>query len=361
MNWKKYVWRVLKWVGLPLVAVCLLLLMPVAYVELFCRADTDQASYTPIIKEQQYQRKEANSYLTYPEWHIVYAYEGLANVLRTGDEHKFGYFKSITGFWCSLCDLNRTADKHGGADSQTRQMVHVIGVSFTLEMALKALYEETLGHVFALLRGSQKTAQDNYAAEMADDYAKFLHQVPWYKYDFQNSIRELKSQPISSFLRSWERRLALGGEWWAKAQYAKVIAGAVAATGEAKLTIRSVVRNLTEQQLSSIDGIQVIDTNADSVIIETPRYRAFTEIIQKITGQGGQFAEIAGNDDIMVSALEPKDVSETELRTATVISLLSRDGFDSKRLLLNAKVTNLGEVLKELAASGHSLEHIYDY
>lgn len=361
MNWKKFLWRFLKWVGFPLTAVCVLLLLPVGYVEVFCRADANQAAYRPILQEPEFQRMEANSFLTYPEWHIVYAYEGLANTLQSSDEYAFDYATSIGGFWSSLCDLNRTADEHGGADSQTRQMVHVIGVSFTLEMALKALYEETIGRLFAVIRGPQKTAQDLYSAKMATDYAKFLHQVPWYKYDFSASIDELNQQPISSFLRSWERRLALGGEWWAKAQYAKAIAGAVAATGPAQLKIRSVVRNLTSSQLAAISGVTVIGGADEDLIIETPRYRAFTKIIEEISRQGGQIVEIAGNDDIMVSVLEPAGTAQSEMKSSKLISRIARDGFDSDRILVLAKVPDLAGVLKEIESTGRSVEHIYDY
>jgi len=361
MNWKKYFWRFLKWVGLPLTVICVLLLLPVGYVELFCRADANQATYRPIIQEPEFQRKEANSFLTYPEWHIVYAYEGLANVLQSSDEHAFDYTTSIGGFWSSLCDLNRTADTHGGADTQTRQMVHVIGVSFTLEMALKGLYEETIGRLFAFFRGPQKTAQDIYAAKMAKDYAQFLHQVPWYKYDFQNSISELKKQPISSFLRSWERRLGLSGEWWAKSQYAKAIAGAVAATAPAQLKIRSVARNLTSAQLEAISGVTVMKSLDQGLLIETPRYRAFTKIIEEISRQGGQMVEIAGNDDIMVSMVEPIGVPQSEISSGKLISRISRDGFDSTRILVLAKVPDLASVLREVESTGRSVEHIYDY
>ena len=40
-------------------------------------------------------------------------------------------------------------------------------------MAMKALYEETLGRVFAVNRGPEKTPQDLYSAKMAADYAGF--------------------------------------------------------------------------------------------------------------------------------------------------------------------------------------------
>jgi FAD/FMN-containing dehydrogenase len=90
-----------------------------------------------LLSDPNFHRREANTYLTYPEWHIVYAYDGLAETLKAGDEHAFDYIESIAGFWRSTCSLMRRADRHGGADWPTRSMIHTIGVSFTAEMALK--------------------------------------------------------------------------------------------------------------------------------------------------------------------------------------------------------------------------------
>ena len=36
--------------------------------------------------DRDYARREADSYLSFPEWHIVYAYEDLAGVLQQGNE-----------------------------------------------------------------------------------------------------------------------------------------------------------------------------------------------------------------------------------------------------------------------------------
>ncbi len=69
-------------------------------------------------------------------------------------------YDSISGFWSSTCALTRVASQHGGADWDTRSMIHTIGVSFTTEMLAKAAYEETMGRATAWLRGPRKTAQD---------------------------------------------------------------------------------------------------------------------------------------------------------------------------------------------------------
>ena len=47
------------------------------------------------VLEPAHRREEINSYLTYPEWSIVHAYEDLAGVMRQGSESDFAYFGSV--------------------------------------------------------------------------------------------------------------------------------------------------------------------------------------------------------------------------------------------------------------------------
>jgi hypothetical protein len=209
-------WRIARWSIAVLAAASLLLLMPVAYVELACRGDAGGAPYAPLVAEEAFRRSEANTYLTYPEWHIVYAYDGLAEVLKSGDEYRFDYLRSVAGFWRSTCALMRVADAHGGADWPTRITIHTIGVSFTLEMAVKGAYEETIGRAAAWVRGPGKTPQDRAIAAMAVDYAAFLRQTPWYRYPFRRAAGELWSAPLAGVGRGWARRRGGGAEFSAK-------------------------------------------------------------------------------------------------------------------------------------------------
>lgn len=357
-------WRLIKWIAGTIVFLIVALLAPAAYVEVFCRADAQAGSYDPIITQAEFQRAEANSYLTYPEWHIVYAYEDLARVLEGDDEHGFGFAGSITSFWRSFCALNREAGRHGGADFATRSTIHVIGVSFTLEMAAKAAYEETLGRLAGLVRGQRKTVQDEYAAQMAADYGKFLHQTPWYKFDFAGHTSQLWALPVgssgSAFLRGWERRLALGAEWKAKSAYAKMIANAVAAAGQAQLRIRSVIGNLQPDGLSAISGVDVVSSDDSRVVIETPRYREFTEILKQIAARGGEVIEIAGNDEIMVSLIGPSGAN-ADPQNGEVIFRAARNGSPDQRLLVNVKLSELADLIAEAGDGPLSLEHVYDY
>jgi hypothetical protein len=350
--------RALKWLIAAAAIVLLLLCLPAAYVELQCRGDLTAQPYKSLV-DTPHLRREANTYLTYPEWHIVYAYDGLAETLKTGDEYQFDYTQSVAGFWRSACALMRVADAHGGADLGTRSMIHVIGASFTLEMALKAAYEETVGRATAWVRGATKTPQDDAVAAMARDYSAFLRQTPWYAYPFTREAGRLWEAPVGGVVRGWERRLGIGAEFLGKAVYAKVL-GAAAATDPAPLTIRTVVTGLDRGALSSLANVTVVGERSGGVEIETPRYDLFTRALAAIAERGGRLVEIGGNDDIMVS-LTTAEGGYIDAAPGKVILRMPRSGIGGERVLVDLKVNDLAAFLTQHPLADPGLEHVFDY
>ncbi|MGR3323232.1 MAG: hypothetical protein ACU0DK_15025, partial [Pseudooceanicola sp.] len=75
---------------------------PVVYVETMCRGTAVPEPSAPLSGET---RPEIRTLLTYPEWHIVHAYDDYAEVIRQGDPHEFSFLKAIGGYWNSLCTL----------------------------------------------------------------------------------------------------------------------------------------------------------------------------------------------------------------------------------------------------------------
>lgn len=347
----RFLLRWLKRLVLLLVVLVLGLLSPVAYVELMCRPQGDAAPYAPLVGED-WQRPEGRTLMTYPEWHIVHAYADYAEVIRTGDPHDFGFFKAIGGFWSSTCALSQASGPHGGFPWETKQMVYVIGVSFTAELGLKAAYEETVGRLFAGLRGKTRALLDEVSAEHAAEYAVFLQQVPWYKWDFRRDADELDALDHAT-LRDRERAFALGLEYRAKAAYAGVIAAAVAATGEDQLRLRAVVRGVPAEALAALPEVQVIETRAEGVVIEAPRYRAFTRLAESIAAAGGEFVEIAGNDDILFTMIS------TAAEEEGAIHAFARQGNPGYRHLVLIPVASLAQALRDLPPG--ALEHVHDY
>jgi hypothetical protein len=341
--------RWLKRLIILLVIAIIGLLSPIAYIETLCRPDVQPGDYTAILPAD-WQRAEGRTLLTYPEWHIVHAYDDYAEVIRTGDPADFGYLSSIGGFWSSLCALSTSSGNHGGFPWETKQMVYTIGVSFTAELLLKAAYEETVGRAATWIRGPDHAPLDDLSARQAADYATFLQQVPWYKWDFTRDAAALDAAATPAF-RDRERRFALGIEYRVKAAYARVIAAAVANVGADQLTLRAVVTGLTEEQLAQFDGLAIITTRPEGIEIEAPRYRAFTEMAVAMAAQGANFVEIAGNDDIMFTA-----ISDAPDMPGAIHSF-ARQGNPGYRHLVMVKVAALADALR--ATTG--VEHIHDY
>lgn len=345
--------RFFKWLfGLILLAV-VLLAAPVLYVETICRGEARTDDYQAILPETHH-RPEARTFMTYPEWHIVHAYDDYGQVISTGDPHEFGYLRAIRGYWSSLCALTETSAGHGGVDGGTKQLVYVIGVSFTFELALKAAYEETVGRIAALVRGEARAPLDDLSAKQAQDYAAFLQQVPWYKWDFAADKAALNAAATDAW-RDRERRVALGLEYAIKARYAEIIAAAVANMDPDALQLRMIVTGLAEAELGALDGVRVVTTRPEGVEVETPRYRALTALLLQMAQSGADFVEIAGNDDILLTLTS----DDAELPGA--LSSFPRQGYADHRHLLLVKVTDLAQRLRQVDGETLRLEHVHDY
>jgi len=348
----RFLWRWLKRLVLVVVLLVMLLLLPVGYTEVACRGTPSANTYEPLITDPDWQRAESRTLMTYPEWHIVHAYDDYAKVISTRDPHEFGYFRAIRGFWQSLCPLSRKSAEMGGVTPETKMTIYTIGVSFTVELLAKALYEETFGRIATILRGGTRTPLDELSARQARDYAAFLQQVPWYKWDFDRDRVEL-STAATNGIRDRERELALGLEYKAKAAYARVIADAVAGVGADKLRIRSVVNSILPAQLRLIDGVTVIDEVSEGILIETNRYREFTVILRQLATLGGEIVEIAGNDEILFTT-----TGGDQIVKGAVFSFW-RQGYEDWRHL---NIVHASELAGRLRALGGSrLEHVHDY
>jgi hypothetical protein len=347
----RFLFRLVKRLVLVLVVVVLGLLSPVAYIETMCRPEGALVAHDPLVGAD-WQRDEGRTLLTYPEWHIVHAYADYGEVIRSGDPHDYGFLSAIGGFWSSTCALSKASGPHGGFPWETKQMVYTIGISFTAELLAKAAYEETMGRLFVALRGADPAPLDNLSARQAADYAVFLQQTPWYKWDFARDAGELDAA-VTDALRDRERRLALGLEYRTKAAYAKVIEAAVAAVGADQLRLRAVVGGLSETELSALPDVQVIETLPEGVVIEAPRYRVFTRLAEQIVADGGSFVEIAGNDDILFTAITPDPTFPGAIHS------FARQGNPGYRHLVLVPVAQLADVMRGLPDS--ALEHIHDY
>jgi hypothetical protein len=357
--------RLWRWTKRGLIAIGVLLilaLLPVVWVETSCYSKETVPNSFQSRLPKQFQREEVNSYLTYPEWSIVHAYQDLVAVAYRSSESDFDYASYTAGYWQSLCHIVGYASARGPVSGEYRSMLHIIGVSFSAEMAVKGLWETTVGRLTAWLRGGEKTPEDLFALKVANEYAAFLYQTPWYEFPFAAKLSEFWSTtPFGS--RSWpraiERRIALTLEYGGKSIYAQAI-GALAAASPAELRIRSVVEG---GDPAGIEGVQVIGRldGGKATVIETPRYAAFDKIIRAFAAAGISFSEIAGNDDIMVAVLVPK-ISKFPFEGATeLLSAPAEFRPPYRRVMVSVPVKSLTAMIRAVDAGGAEIEHVYDY
>jgi hypothetical protein len=358
-------WRWIKRLVKLAIVLAVLAAIPVAWIETQCVEPRAAAAsgYTPVLAAAD-RREEVNTYLTYPEWSIVHAYEDFAAVTRAGSESDYGYFGAIWRYWTSLCDITRMASRRGTISNEYKAMLHIIGLSFAGEMGVKGIYETTIGRLTAYVRGPTRTPEDDFALSVADDYAKFLRQTPWYQYPFAARLWEFWTRtPFEGghMVRKIERRMALSLEWGAKAVYAKAL-GALAAAAPAPLRIKSVVADLEPADLAADRRLTIVKAlNGGAAVIETDRYRTLTEVLQGLARRGRNMSEIAGNQNILVTIQAPAgDLAlPTGASTLFEVPIGAKPGW--RRVALDVKVPSLLELMRGAERGGWVLEHVYDY
>src|SRR5215203_2261309 len=299
----------LRWLRRILAVIAILIalsvLVPLAYIEGTCRPASGAAAAgapavtLPAIDEPGYRRKLDNTFFTFPEWYIVYSFEDFGRFLDRSSESHFGYLGHIFGFWRSFCTINQAVPPPTESRSEVKTMIYVIGISYSAEYAIKGLYENTVGRVFEWIRGEQRTPQDDYARAVLQDYAAFLYTVPWFKYPFREKLDGLMAitTPTRSIARTWERGFALGAEYCVKIGYASLIRKALDASGDNEpRDIMFVVATLPPDVLAKEPRIKPIRTVTNEwQLVQTPRYKDFTEVLFGLLDKGIGVAEIAGN------------------------------------------------------------------
>ena len=361
--------RVAVWAAIGLAGLALACAIPVATIEGTCAVSPDpswQGGSRFGLAPEGYKRAAGDSYLTFPEWNIVHAYADLAGVTQSASESAFDYLSAISGFWTSLCGTTRAASRTGDVTAGQKATNYIIGVSFTAEMAIQGAYERSLGALTAWWRGPEPTAEDRFNARLLAEYAVFLRQTPWFRYPFGAELARLwREVPFEPSIRALERRAALSLQYGVKWAYAQAI-GWLAGIDPAVLTIRSVVDGLDAGDVAAdprITPLGPVPTGdgGPAVLIETPRYRAFTEILRGLGARNRTVLEIAGNRRILTTILLPAG-TEIAIAGATplfAMPIQAQPGW--RRVGLDTEVTSLVNQIRFVEARGGRFEHAYDY
>jgi FAD/FMN-containing dehydrogenase len=323
-----------------------------------------------------YPRTEGDEYLTHPEWDLVYSSEAYARWLRAGNRPSgFPYLASVGTFWRGYLATWRVSRARDPAGIGTHVMLGVIGLSTALEYGLKALYENTLGRLGELDLPAGGTAEDHYAAQVAEAYDRLIVQNGWYEFGFGSALRHLWTDvPFfgPGLLRKWERRFALSGEYGVKAVYAWVIGLATSSAytpdeDQRLLVVAGWSDSLAEHPepadsaLSQLRRVSWLDRHY--ALLSVPRYTPYRDALMALARHGdrARVAEIAGNRIVTFTGTVSREWQAPN-RTSVVAAYAVPTEPARARVVLAVDARDLLTVLAELEQEAEfQVDHIYDY
>ena len=310
-----------------------------------------------------YQRPEESTYLTYPEWAIVYAAREYAGFVAERRESGFPYWAYVGRFWQDYATMIRASSAYP-FNGEYHLMLVVIGTSHTIEHVLQWAYENTIGRLTEATSGLP-VAADRYLATTAAEYAAFLDQVPWYEFSYAGKragLFDLARPDGDDPVRTVERKGAYGLAYSIKQVYADLIrSGLAASSAPAELDIHVWAKGAVGEAVrSEADTALERDFGVDGAVFVTRRYQVFTDMIPRLVARGVTFVEIGGNDEILMTVLS-NDAVEAPAGTALLFSYQVPAEPATRRTGLVARVDSLHTVIPALTARSVLLEHVYDY
>jgi FAD/FMN-containing dehydrogenase len=327
-------------------------------------SSSEEATRDKLRGIEHYARAEDQTLLTLPEWYIVYSADEYARFVEShGRPSGFPFFRSIAQFWGLYAAVLRETWAADPFNWGYHAMIGVIGASFSVEYAIKGLYEGTVGRLAE--RVSTDTAEDSVLRDVARDYAAFVHHTPWYEFGFARRLAGLWRLPAFdglATLRKWERRFAGSAELAFKAAWGWAMGKASGAAYDPEADrILAWVQPPSRDALR-LDGVTVLDSpDARSELVALPRYEPFTRAVSELSRRGVRFVEIAGNRRIVMTVIAPRDWKPPadgarEVRAWPLLTDASHE-----RTALAVDVERLHRVIPRLEATGATIDHLYDY
>ena len=315
---------------------------------------------------KDYARPEDDTYLSFPEWYIVWSYQEKADFQEKHLPSGFPYFGAVRQFWSSYCCIARLMRGKYPFNAGEQVMLVVIGSSFSAEYILKGLYEKTIGRLSEWTSGGQRTEEDEYAYETAREYGDFVHVRPFYEFHFARHATGIWRETHlwgAHPPRKWERKIFLTLDYAIEAVYCWIIEQGTHLTyGYEPAETDAWINNADETMLLQFPKVKKLkQVAAQEFIVDLPRYQEFTSVASELAERDVHFVEIAGNSYIVMSVLAPQSwhYDRDDGQELFSISVLTRQ--EIKRVVIGCNVTSLHAVLNALRARGVAVEHIYDY
>ena len=329
-------------------------------------ASDDAAIRNVTNKIPDYARQEDKTYLTLPEWYIVYSTDEYAAFLADQRAGEFPHFKAVGQYWRSYLEACHVIAGRYPFNGDSQFTLGFIGISFTAENMLKGAYEGTVGRVTEWISSDTPTEEEIYAAQVAKEYGGFMHETPWYFFRFKEKLRGLWSETSlwgPDPLRKWERKFALTVEYGGKSLFAGFTNfGAQATYGGADVEkIYAVTTGVTDDMLNeNLERIENIDEQRQLIYIT--RFEYFSDTVPGLLERGVRLIEIAGNDEMLFTLLGAPDAEYNFEHGEYLFDLPILTQPELTRAAIKVRVADIHLFLQELQGrSDVRFEHMYDY
>lgn len=327
--------------------------------------------YNPYLKQtierqrpaiKGYFKDEAQSFLTVPEWYLVFNPKEYAEFLEAGNNPSdFPFYQSIDEYWTLYDRSRKLVSEAYPHNEEYVTMLNVIGVSITMEYGAKMLYENTIGRVFSWFSNGTLSDQEKVIIQAQRAYSDLIYDKAWYEFEFMpwvSKVWSTSNSANSNWFRKAERTLFFTAEFTFKAVYATLIEWAAKSAYEEPVTGIYLLVSATDSTQTA--GLNVVHQQEGKYLISIQRWGAFTNEIRRIAGRDLNLIEIAGNDEIVVSVLTKKNAtpsSDAELLYTSEV--VTQPGTERHVYLM--PVSTLLKFVSDSKRNGFEVEHVFDY
>lgn len=334
-------------------------------------ATHEQAIAARLRDRPGYLRPEDQTFLTLPEWYIVYSADEEAAFLVDGLPSQFPWFGSVAQFWSLRSAVARATGRRYPYNWGYQAMIWTIGASFTIENGVKGAYEHTIGRLVERISlrddPARRSDAERFAASVVQEYATFIHATPWYAFPFGEKLHTFWTRPSADpqyTFRRVERTGVVTTGLIGKAVWAKMMGAATgAAYAPEDETVTAWARLHGHDLQVLLPEARILERlgSDDDVLISVPRYEPFTRAALALARGGVELVEVAGNRRIVVQMIAPTEWTGAPVWGEVVAQwpILTQPG--RQRVTMEVPVGELDAVVPALDREGVTIDHVYDY
>jgi hypothetical protein len=345
----------------------LLLGGPAAFIGVVCSGSGSQPPRELIAPVPMPARDESLTFLGVPERVVIQQTDEYASHLAKARPSTFPYLEAAQDYWGSWNTACGVTTQEYAFNNGQQMSLGLLGAGYTADLVLKGAYENTLGRLVEWL-ATNDTPEDRFAAETARELARFEHTAPWQQFPFGARLKQLwGSTPAwgAHVVRKWERRMVLTVEYSAKAVVASAARLVSSGPPERDVTRLQAWIGGTTAPVLQANGAELISTvGPGSFIVTLPRGDAFTRSVVGLVGTGARVLDVAGNDEIALTAVirQAAPAGGDQPPAGRVLSsdpLLTEPS--ARRITMRTPLGHLGDTIGWLREHGAVVEHLFDY